>query len=215
MAASERRKKLLLRGAALAIVIAVIGVGVSNATAWRRAARNGGSPDTLTLRTVVPQSGASATTPLAGAAPAVVEAEKAAPATTPAATPSTAIATGAFAPVIPVGETTLGNGVTATRGDSVVVVFFDTPELRTRIPEKFERLLRATLPRIYGPPIEPFLAGVPFGGLAGQAELLSGLPTRGIQLPVQPGWRLDIYPETRPGRDGPLVIRYRAKLVRN
>jgi hypothetical protein len=211
MAASERRKKLLLRGAALAIVIAVIGVGVSNAAAWRRAARDDGSPDTLTLRTAVPQSGANATATLAAAAPAVIDTEKA----PPAVTPGTATAISALAPIIALGETALGNGVTATRGDSGVVVFFDTPELRTRIPEKFERFLRATLPRIYGPSIEPFLAGVPSGKLAGQGELLYGLPTRGIQVPVQPGWRLDIYPETRPGRDGPLVIRYRAKVVRN
>ena len=78
------------------------------------------------------------------------------------------------------------------------------------MPEKFERFLRATLPRVYGPAIEPALAAVPFGGLTAQGALLSELPTRGIRVPVGQGWTLDVFPDTRPGQDGPLVIRYRS-----
>ena len=138
--------------------------------------------------------------------------------TSPTASPPVAIKDNrdaALAPTIKVGDTPLGVGVVATRNDSGVTVLFDTPELRTRGPEKFESFLRTTLSKIYGPRIDAALASVPPGKLVGQGNLLYELPTRGIQLPIQPGWRLEVYPEIRPGQDGPLVVRYRAIVAKN
>ena len=85
--------------------------------------------------------------------------------------------------------------------------------MRTRIPAKFEHLVRSTLPAIYGSSIDSVLAKVPDGGIVGQGDLLSELPSRGARIPVNAAWTLALYPETRPGENGPLVIRYRVSLV--
>jgi hypothetical protein len=53
------------------------------------------------------------------------------------------------------------------------------------------------------------------GKLSGQGDLLYELPVRGIHLPLDPARHLEIFPEIRPGRDGPLVIRYRAAVAKN
>jgi hypothetical protein len=122
-------------------------------------------------------------------------------------------AVAALAPVIAMGQTTLGDGVVATRTESGVTLAFDTPVTRTRTPEKFERFLRATLPSVYGRDVESALATIPLGALTHQGDLLTELPTRGIRVPVKDAGTLVVYPETRPGQDGPLVIRYRTALV--
>jgi len=114
------------------------------------------------------------------------------------------------APTIAIGESPLAGGILATRTESGVTLAFDTPMARTRIPEKFEQLVRATLPQIYGHALDSALAKIPKGGLVRQGNLVSELPTRGIHVPVTEGWTLAVYPETRPGQDGPLVVRYRA-----
>jgi len=113
-------------------------------------------------------------------------------------------------PVVPVGQSSLKDGLTANRGENGVTVLFDTPNVRTRLPEKFERVVRATLPEIYGPVADSALARIPTGGLARQGDLLSVLPARGVRIPLAAPWEIRVYPETRPGQDGPLVIRYRA-----
>ena len=220
VAAADRRKKLFLRGTALAIVIAVIGLGMSGALSLRdrvnarqvaaadsarQAAAAVAVAPTQQPDSIVPQAqlpAAATTVPTTSAAPAPVppvEEHRDAP----------------LQPTVRVGETPLGAGATATRGDSGVIVTFDTPELRTRLPEKFESYLRATLPRVYGPRVDTILANIPAGKLTAQGNLLYELPMRGIQIPLQPGWRLDVFPDIRPGRDGPLVVRYRASVVKN
>jgi hypothetical protein len=85
--------------------------------------------------------------------------------------------------------------------------------IRTRIPAKFERLVRSTLPAVYGPSIDSVLSKIPEGGIARQGDLVSELPTRGVRIPVNAEWTIALYPETRPGQDGPLVIRYRVSVV--
>jgi hypothetical protein len=104
--------------------------------------------------------------------------------------------------------------VFAVRAGDSVIVHFDTPLVRTRRPEKFERVLRETLPAVYGARADSLLAALPDGKILGGGELLTELPARGIHLSVGDNWLLDIWPETRPGRDGPLVVRYRTKLVK-
>jgi hypothetical protein len=118
-----------------------------------------------------------------------------------------------MAPTIAMGQTSLPDGVMATRTDSGVTLAFDAPSTRTRIPEKFEHLVRATLPQVYGHAVDGALAKIPAGGLARQGNLVSELPNRGIRVPVNEAWTLAVYPETRPGHDGPLVVRYRTALI--
>lgn len=103
--------------------------------------------------------------------------------------------------------------MTAIRGDSEVVLSFDLMMVRTRRPEKFEQFVRSTLPAIYGRGIQDALSKIPDGGLASQGALLTELPARGMRIPVTSEWMIRLFPETRPGQDGPLVIRYRVSVV--
>jgi hypothetical protein len=233
VAASDRRKKLLLRGTALGIVVAVIALGMSSAATMRSraAAREEATNDSAasakvattspTPDSVAPQgvqtpaaAAAAVTTPVTTPIPSPAATVPSTPATSPAAS-AVAGRDAAFAPTIKIGDTPLGVGVIATRTDSGVTVLFDTPEFRTRTPEKFERFLRTTLSQIYGPRMDSVLAGVPTGKIVGQGDLLYQLPTRGIQLPLQPGLHLEVFPEIRPGQEAPLVVRYRAIVSKN
>ncbi len=118
-----------------------------------------------------------------------------------------------FDPLVPLGESALLNDVTATRSDSDVVVSFDLPLRRTRRPAKFEEIVRETLGGVYGTPGVEALDRIPTGDIASQGDLLTVLPQRGAAIPVRPGWAIRVYPVLRDGRDGPLVVRYRAVLV--
>jgi hypothetical protein len=137
------------------------------------------------------------------------------PVPSPAAPASNRVAHGnpVLAPIVPAGQSELSAGVTALRGDSDVVVAFDTPMARTRRPEKFEAFVRTTLPMVYGAAARNVLAKLPDGTIVGQGELLSELPKRGIRIPLDAEWMIRLFPETRPGQDGPLVIRYRVSVV--
>jgi hypothetical protein len=53
------------------------------------------------------------------------------------------------------------------------------------------------------------LAAVKPGTLVGGDDLVTELPERGIRLAHPSGAALVLWPETRPGRDGPLVVAYR------
>jgi len=116
----------------------------------------------------------------------------------------------AIVPIIPAGESMLADGVVASRSDGIVTVSFDKPMIRTRIPDKFERFLRTTLPAIYGARIDSSLTRLPIGALARQGDLISVLPASGVRIPIDASWELRVFPETRPGVEGPLVVRYRA-----
>jgi hypothetical protein len=130
----------------------------------------------------------------------------------PAAPPTASAAP--VVPVVPLGQSSLADSLLATRSDSVITVWFDRTMIRTRNPWKFERLVRATLPALYGPIADSALKRLPEGALARQGDLINELPTRGLRIPVAPGWTFSLYPITRPGQDGPLVTQYRVSLVR-
>jgi len=211
--ARERRKRLMLRAGAVAVVATTVGaVGVLSAAAIR-ARTSLRNPE----RRVASASPTARDTAMQNTAPPV--------ATVPTTTVQTAAATVAqvatgtahsrapFAPVVLQGQSTLPDGLTAVRADSLVTVSFDTPMIRTRIPAKFERLVRATLPAVYGRSIDSVLSRIPEGGIAAQGDLVSELPTRGVRIPVNAEWTIALYPETRPGLDGPLVVRYRVSVV--
>jgi hypothetical protein len=135
--------------------------------------------------------------------------------TSAAPAPSTVSATPApVSPVVPQGQSSLPDSLLATRADSVITVSFDRTMIRTRNPWKFERLVRSTLPALYGPLADSALARIPEGGLVRQGDLINELPTRGMRIPVAPGWTFTLFPITRPGQDGPLVTQYRVSVVR-
>ena len=212
--ARERRKRLMLRAGAVAVVATTVGaVGVLSAAAIR-ARTSLRKPE----RRVASASPTARDTAMQNTAPPVATVPTT-PVQTAAAATVAQVATGAahsrapFAPVVLQGQSTLPDGLTAVRADSLVTVSFDTPMIRTRIPAKFERLVRATLPAVYGRSIDSVLSRIPEGGIAAQGDLVSELPTRGVRIPVNAEWTIALYPETRPGQDGPLVVRYRVSVV--
>ena len=67
---------------------------------------------------------------------------------------------------------------------------------------------------MYGPTADSALAAVPAGRLAAPNELVTTLPARGVHLAAASGAKLVLWPETRAGRDGPLVVAYRVTIER-
>jgi hypothetical protein len=117
-------------------------------------------------------------------------------------------------PIVSQGTTMLQDSLVAVRSGDSVTLHFDTPGTRTRRPEKFEQIVRSTLPSIYGPAVSSLLARIPIGRLAQAGDLLTELPTRGVRLSLGAGWILGVWPETRSGHDGPLVVTYRTLVMR-
>lgn len=133
-----------------------------------------------------------------------------APAATPSTTPPLALV-----PTIPEGTSTIADSIVAERHGGEVTVRFDTELLRTRYDHKFEGVVRATLPAVFGADARAALDSVPSGEFVRGGNLLTDLPTRGIRLALSDGRSLTVRPITRPGQDGPLVIGYRASGSRN
>ena len=117
-------------------------------------------------------------------------------------------------PIVAEGRTTLSDGLVAVRTGDTVTVQFDSPKMRTRQPEKFEQLVRATLPAIFGAAADSLLETIAAGNLIRGLDLAGAVPAHSIYLPLAAGWNLALWPETRPGRDGPLIVTYRAALTR-
>lgn len=118
-------------------------------------------------------------------------------------------------PVIAEGRTALGDSIFADRAGAEVTVTFDTDTLRTRYDWKFEGIVRATLPAVYGPDARVALDSIPSGTFVRGGDMLRELPSRGIPLVLAArGRTIRVWPITRQGRDGPLVIAYRVTAVR-
>lgn len=199
-----RQQRLLVKGGVigLGLVFAYV-AGASVVTAVRgpaRAERRTEAPMMLATTEVV-QQGAQAAARHPQPAPTNERA--------PAASRVEAPAPLSF--IVPNGRSDAPDSLILDRTADTVVVDFDTDAARTRRRDKFERLVRQTLPLVYGPRVADVLRGVPDGTLLGGSDLLTELPTRGIHLPLADGWVLDIFPETRAGRDGPLVVSYRTR----
>jgi len=128
---------------------------------------------------------------------------------TPMAVPQAAAP--ASSPVVPVGRRSLGDGIVAERIGDTVIVHFDTEQLRTRFDWKFEGVLRGTLPLMFGDLARLALDSIPHGELLRGADLLRQLPRSGLAI-RGPGEAVGImvWPVVRPGRDGPLVVAYKA-----
>lgn len=200
--AAARRRRYLERGGGAAVVMLVALVAGTRAlgdSGRSRMPRDAaGTPEAMPARPAerFTVTQASAEEPRRGGAPvAALPALHALPASTLAA-----------------GPTDLGEGRSAERDGDRVLVHFDTPVFRTRRRDKFEQTVRSTLPRVYGALADSALAELPIGELAATGDLLTELPARGIALPAQQGTVLTLWPLTRPGQDGPLVVGYRVSV---
>lgn len=210
---SHQQRLAALGGAVAIALVALYVVGASAANAVRvsrreaapAAARTSVVASSVASREVRQQGEASGATPAGIAAAATAAAP-------PAARPAGA---NPHAPVIREGRTDLPDGLFAERSGDDVFVSFDTPGHRTRRRDKFEGVVRRTLPLVFGARLDSLLATIPAGGIVGSADLLDELPERGVHLRLADGWTLDLWPETRPGQDGPLVVRYRTRVTRD
>jgi hypothetical protein len=119
----------------------------------------------------------------------------------------------ALALVIPAGRTDLIDGVYVERAGDSAEVHFDTEAARTRRRDKFEQTVRATLPALYGARADSLLVAIPGGEITGGKDLIGELAVHGIRVPLGSGDTLMLRPQTRPGRDGPLVVSYRVRVT--
>jgi hypothetical protein len=115
---------------------------------------------------------------------------------------------------LPAGRSELGDRIFAVRAENEVRVHFDTEMERTRRRDKFERMLRRTLPAVYGASADSALAALPEGFLTAFGDLLNEMPSGGVRIPVRDGAVIMVWPELSPGRDGPLVTAYRTVVQR-
>lgn len=129
-------------------------------------------------------------------------------ATTPARAESLGT-TPATAPAIAHGRTDLAAGIYAERVGDTIVVTFDTEATRTRRSDKFENVVRETLPVVLGDTGREAVRRMAAGSLVPPGQLLPALDGAPLAVPVGDGRILRIQPQARPGRDGPLVIAYR------
>lgn len=232
--ARERRQRVIIRASLWTLGIAVVGaVGVAATgaalrapapartvarSAGRRVTRPAPKPDTVTMvaaMPVIPQGTPDTARPSARDTTAAAVATASAT-LAPNAADSAHAARPALQiqPVLAPGRTDMADSLFAERIGDTVVVHFDTSPLRTRRADKFERIVRQTLHTVYGPVGDSLLATVPDGGLASPNELVTKLPQRGIHLATAGGLRIALWPQTRPGRDGPLVVAYRTTVER-
>ena len=220
------QRQMMARGTAVAMVLGVIAaIGIAGASVIRSRAWMGSTGSTEKLATsaeLKPTSAAdSATDSAADSAAAPTDSattvqvpqrsvvHPSAPAPAVASRPAAAVGL-AVSPVVPVGRTALRDTMVAVRAGDTVRVSFDLELSRTRRPEKFEAIVRSTLPQVYGTAVDSALRALPVGALARAGDLVTTLPEQGFHIPLAGGQTLGVWPETRPGRDGPLVVAYRA-----
>lgn len=116
----------------------------------------------------------------------------------------------ASAPVVPPGRTPLAAGIFAERTGDTVIVHFDTRDARTRRSDKFEHVVRETLPVILGEPARMALDRLAPGTLVAPGQLVATVGSAPLRLPVGDGRVVTLEPGSRMGQDGPLVVTYRA-----
>lgn len=211
-AARARQQRILaLSGIATMALLGAYVMGASAASAWRATKRGGDTVHVASRASVVASSvsGAGAVTQQ-GSASLVSS-----PTRGPASPAPDARAAAPLSIRVPEGRSDLPDSLIAERAGDSVVVDFDTPMTRTRRRDKFESVVRRTLPLVFSAPMDSVLRTIPEGAIVGGADLLTDLPKRGVHLRVADGWALDLWPETRPGQDGPLVVSYWARVARD
>lgn len=228
-ARANQQRLIALTGVAAMGLLGLYVMGASAVNAWRAATRT----DTVQVaarasvvassvngaRDVRQQGESASVAPTAAPTASLASMSVASPPT--AAPEPAASAPAPSAPVSPLalivreGRTDLPDSLIVHRGGDSVFVDFDTPAARTRRRDKFELVVRHTLPMVYGSAVDSVLRTIPEGGIVSHADVLTELPKRGVHLPVAEGWTLDLWPQTRPGQDGPLVIAYWARVTRD
>ena len=211
MAARQRRNRMLMRGGGIAVgggaLVALTVGGLIAVAPWPRSTE---SAAPAAARVVAPAKKSARAHPKSeqpSPQPAPARSEPPLPPPAPVkAPPQLAIRSAVD------GRIELADSVFAERaGESEVTVHFDNGIWRTRFEEKFERLVRTTLPSLLGADAKAALDSVPQGQLVRGGDLMRDLPTRGIRIALPaPGRTLTIFPITRPGETGPLVVAYRA-----
>ena len=230
VAARDRRYRMIMRTGAWVIGVTVVGVvGAAGANAAlhpsppptsrhaRRTPPNSvkAPPDSsVTTLAVAPVIQQGAPTPDSAAHAAVARAPAMSTAPLVDSTPASAPVAPTLRSVLAQGRTDLPDSVFAIRLGDTISVHFDTSPLRTRRADKFDAIVRQTLHAVYGAAADSALAAVPAGRLAAPNELVTSLPRMGVHLAAPGGARLVLWPETRPGRDGPLVVAYRVTIER-
>jgi hypothetical protein len=224
-ARANQQKLVALSGIAAMGLIGLYVMGAGALNAWHAATR----PDTTQVapRASVVASSVDAGSdvrlqgtpaPMAPSASLASMPAAAAQAAAPAPTspvPETPAPVAPLALIVREGRTDLPDSLIVHRGGDSVFVDFDTPATRTRRRDKFELVVRHTLPMVYGSAVDSVLRMIPDGGIVNRVDLLTELPKRGVHLRVTEGWTLDLWPQTRPGQDGPLVIAYWARVTRD
>ncbi len=219
--ALARQKRMLMRvGLVLAGIVVVAVIGNAAVGAIRASGKTSGREPLHLLASTsstssVKQQGAPVGNP---AAPANNASAPATVAPNVKATPDAKAAlegktTHALTLKVPPGRSGLRDSMYVERDADSAVVHFDTELARTRRRDKFEATVRATLPVLYGAGIDSMLAALPDGAITGDRDLVSEVAVRGVRLPVPTGGTLELWPVTRPGRDGPLVVGYRARVT--
>lgn len=115
---------------------------------------------------------------------------------------------------IAAGRTSLEGGLYAERIGDTVFVHFDTPATRTRRSDKFERVVRETLPVVLGDAGRAAVEQLAPGALVRGGELLASLDAGPMRIGLPSGATAFVTPGSRPGEDGPLVVSYRLVVAR-
>ena len=211
-----RPRQIMARGTAIAMALGVIAaIGVAGASVIRSRAWSEGTESLV--RAAEPESTSatdSATSLAADSETTGLGSQRTVASSAPAAAAGVsrpALPAGTMVlPVVPPGRTALRDTMVADRAGDTVRVSFDLELSRTRRPEKFEAIVRSTLPQVYGAAVDSALRALPEGAVARAGDLVTTLPEQGFHIPLPGGRTIAVWPETRPGRDGPLVVAYRA-----
>lgn len=195
VATRARRRKSGLRLLGQGVLAAAVVAGVSNGVTWFRDG-SASRADAATAQPAPPVNARSFAVSQSG--------EIAEP--TPAVSKAPARGT---APAIPQGRTELVDGLFAVRTGDTVTVNFDTPDARTRRSDKFEYVVRETLPVVLGEAGRGALEQLGSRRLVEAGQLLQAVEGAPIRLPVGDGRTVVLTGGTRPGQDGPLVVTYR------
>ena len=144
---------------------------------------------------------------------AAVETPDSIPSPPPAVAAKPAV-TGTSGALVGEGRTSLTDSVYAVRTGDAIVVNFDVQGSRTHRADKFEQMVRLTLPLVYGRRNTSALDSIPTGSLLPSRDVVGELATQGLHLTLGNGTRISLWPQTRESSSGPLVVAYRVVVDR-
>src|SRR5260370_41568123 len=112
------------------------------------------------------------------------------------------------------GRTTLTDSIYAVRSGDSVLVNFDTHGNRTRRADKFEQMLRTTLPLVYGRRVTSSLGSGPTRALLPSTDVVGELTSQGVHLTPDNCVEISLLPQTRPSPGGPTFVAHRGAVER-